>query len=421
MEDYLRLACQRFKPLMYVLCANGALFVEYTPPFVRNRVELANIYLEKSASHPFINDRSPDAALTLNHIAITCFRLQKNNALLYLKYAAIIAKSIGLNTEDGIEKLTLDEWEKENYRRIWWCIFQGYAVGRKNDEDIIASDENNLFLPVASSIEEKLPDYYTQEVMQSPNWYTPSAKGLHFQAYRVLLLRIQIKVDKYVYNELSNTLPNANYVLGTVLSSINDLKDSANELFQHKIKTVKDGNIVNPQKTWIILFCMIQMNCLKVILLNPKILKSILTCKKIHNGLYFKEAVDAAMENGMLLDLFISNPDSIEYLNTYFPLLILESAFILICTLKHKKPKATLKYTNEQIQQYLESHYTILNLHAKTYNRESNFYNILKHLESCESQQIALEYGECKSVYWHYTAQKPKSEVKPVDISQLIN
>lgn len=76
MEDYLRKACKRYKPLLYVLCANGALFVEHTPPFVRNRVELANIYWEKSANYSFIKDRSPDAALALCHLAMTCFRIQ---------------------------------------------------------------------------------------------------------------------------------------------------------------------------------------------------------------------------------------------------------------------------------------------------------------------------------------------------------
>ncbi|KAJ3316893.1 hypothetical protein HDV06_002633, partial [Boothiomyces sp. JEL0866] len=98
-EDYLREAASEFPPLKNVLCSNGAIFVDRTPIGVSNRVELAIIYLEKAASFPFVTERSPISVLTLAHISMASFRLQKGNHLLYLNYAVTMAKFLGMNTE----------------------------------------------------------------------------------------------------------------------------------------------------------------------------------------------------------------------------------------------------------------------------------------------------------------------------------
>ncbi|KAJ3316894.1 hypothetical protein HDV06_002634, partial [Boothiomyces sp. JEL0866] len=339
--------------------------------------------------------------------------LRTGTEKVYFKCAVMIAKYIRMNTEDGLSKLSFDEKEKENIRRIWWFMYQSFSVSR-NNEDMILCRDNQLFLPQSldKPICHQPRDYFLMEGISNDNWYVSSVYGLAVDA---------VNIDKYIFNELCNNNGTGDYALGCIIASIKELIYNASDIFANHISQIVNNKIQSPEQTWVIIFSNIHMNCLKINVVNPKLLKHILVRKAAYRWIYFKDAFDAAILNAQLIQLFLAKPWSLEYLNTYFPILVMESAFLILIALKLKIPQSHFNISQGQLKACLDIHYQILLLHAKTYNREATFYYIMKNLEDFTVDNIALRYGELKANNWHFNSQKPQPEKKRVNISELIN
>ncbi|KAJ3269760.1 hypothetical protein HDV01_001061 [Terramyces sp. JEL0728] len=413
-EDFLRNAALSFKPLYHCLCATGSLFTTTIPQGVRNRLEMANIYLLKAEAFPFISERSIHGALTLVYIAVTNFRLQKPNGYLYLKYAIQVAKNIGLQQEAGIDNLAKNDQEKEDYRCVFWFIFQFYGICRQNNEELIDFAEIDVHLP-SNRAERTSNEQFARQIVNSGEWHTPSVNGLSFQAYRVILAKIQIRINQYSFQELSNVFPDGTLALSTILASLRDLERNMKQEFNLHEQKIKAKAINNPKVTWLVIVTKVYLLCLKIVAILPKALKLILSRKKVQNSAFFMDGVEAAIQVGNILSYVKDSPSVFKHWNLYIPVLIVESAFILLCALKLKLIGVG------RFKRSLGIHYEILIKLAKAFNREPTFYNILKCLEEFDIENVALRFGEFKASSWHINSQQPLPEQRKIDINHLIN
>ncbi|KAJ3250918.1 hypothetical protein HK103_003056 [Boothiomyces macroporosus] len=157
-DTFFRATADIFWPLKLAICATGALFLKPTviPDQLTDRIELAKLYLYQAQTYDFLSNCDHVSVLTLYCISSVLFSNfslkvdldEKDAMLVHLKHAIDISKTIGLNTEVGIAKLSHFDYERENIRRIWWLLFSAFCsvpnsvgVGKINDTD------HNVFLP----------------------------------------------------------------------------------------------------------------------------------------------------------------------------------------------------------------------------------------------------------------------------------
>lgn len=77
--EFLVLSSRQSQPLKYALYATGSLFLTdktLIPSFLKDRVELANVFLEKAKTFNFYEKNDPLNVLALSEIVLTLIRKQ---------------------------------------------------------------------------------------------------------------------------------------------------------------------------------------------------------------------------------------------------------------------------------------------------------------------------------------------------------
>ncbi|KAJ3257081.1 hypothetical protein HK103_004909 [Boothiomyces macroporosus] len=334
-----------------------------------------------------------------------------DNPQMLLKFAVTLAKEIGLNSEEGIQKLSSDPDEQEAFRRIWWFTYNGCALLWQHNEDIIEFKDHNLFLP---TLDQSKATYYGTEIMQNNQWFTPSNSISDFYSLRGIMCKITIQVHKYVFEELCGHIKEGLYIIGSIIGSLNQWKLSAKTYFDAQDELLKQSPNRDSEINWPIVFLRIHHLTQYINLINPRILKTILKKKPLKSELFYSVALNASMEINHILTNILKVPNSFSSFDPYFALLIFESAVILLISAK------AYPYIESHTTS-LELHCRVLQMHAKYLEREPTFYLILQKLKMLALEDLTLKYGEFKAANWHINSQKPTVGIKTMDIRQLIN
>ncbi|KAJ3269072.1 hypothetical protein HDV01_001878 [Terramyces sp. JEL0728] len=395
-EEYFIESARQFWPLRFTLYSTGTLYLadNQIPKGLNDRVEIANAYLEKAATFNFFENNNAVTVLTLAQLAFSFLRVDRKEAYLYANMGLVFAKYLGINTEEGIAKLTPFDYERENIRGTWWLLYNLYSINPKKfgDGAVITDADNQIFLPSNIYFESNSDiDYYGIEVMSNAEWYVPSLPNMSFQAYRIVLHKITHKILNYVHLELLNETENIRYIAGTLDASLKEWHCEAIHLVNYHAAQVRFGNVKDPQTTWLVLSLFIMYNNARVELIIPNFMKNIIRCKKIENSLYFKAALSAAINNVFVLQLIKSYNQKFEHLHAYIIYLLFVCAFLLQCCIK-------LPFIcNSEIIAAYEMHVELLALHGKVFQRTALYYQLILQLNELDIHQAVLAYGEFRA------------------------
>ncbi|KAJ3257080.1 hypothetical protein HK103_004908 [Boothiomyces macroporosus] len=392
-EDFLRFSAKQFWPLRFIFYSAGAMFTTNIP-FGITRIDMANFYLDKALSFPFINEPTVLSVLTVSLSVLAVFRLQRPGGHDYLQLAINLARTVGINSEVEIAKLTPFDYERENYRRIWWFIYWMYSLSRRQNEDIIQESDLKCFLPAHLTFHSKR-DQYGLEIMSSPEWFTASIPNLNLQAYRILLARIQVKINKFVHELLKKELNSALYVYGSIIGSLKEWYT----VYQPIASKSKADIRANRNQDWMVLFNELQYHHLYILAMFPLLLQDVIHRKKIQKKFYYKQGLEIALNNANSLLLIIQFNPELKHINTYIANMILEPAIFLLISSKINPKKET--------QQALNIHLKILELHGKALQREPLFLEMILYLTELSLENIAILFGEFRANDSHLTLQRP--------------
>ncbi|KAJ3320583.1 hypothetical protein HDV06_005211, partial [Boothiomyces sp. JEL0866] len=236
-EEYYRQSVQLFWPLRFALYACGALFIgdDQLPKDI-NSTEEASIYFRQAIQH---------------------------------------ARICQINSEEGISKITIFDYERENIRRLWWLLFRDFSnvpqiLGRgtiENKENQIFLPSNNFYFESATAL-----DYYGIEIMSNNEWYTPTVPNLEIEGYHCILQAIQLKVHYHNQTESTDVL--------------------------------------------------------------PSFMRSVINRKDVTKLLYFKEAMTAAASCTQIIQLIIQYNPKLEYFATAALFALFPCGFMLLCGIK---------------------------------------------------------------------------------------
>ncbi|KAJ3269750.1 hypothetical protein HDV01_001051 [Terramyces sp. JEL0728] len=400
-REFVVKASKIFPPLRYTLYCKGAMMVKphQIPNGICNRIELADIFLQKALSYPFSEEQTPYSVFALATIALYSFQLAKVfNPQMFLKFAVIMAKEIGLNTEEGIEKLSIDPKEQEGFRRIWWFTYNVCAYLWQHNEDIIEFHDQKLLLP---RLDLSTETYYGLEIMQNKLWFTPSFSIRDFYSLRGIMCKITIQIHNYVFGELCGQIKQGLYIIGSIIGSLNEWNQSAKLIFDTQDGLLRQSPNRDSEINWPIIFMRIHYLTQYINLINPRILKTILKKKPLKSELFYAVALNASMEITQILTSILKVPDSFKDFDPYFAVLVFESAVILLLSAK------AYPYI-ESHQTCFDLHCTVLQMHAIRLEREPTFYKILQKLKVLGLEDLTLKYGEFKAANWHINSQPPK-------------
>ncbi|KAJ3270639.1 hypothetical protein HDV01_007527 [Terramyces sp. JEL0728] len=395
-KDYMVESAKQFWPLRFTLYATGALYLseKQVPKGICDRVELASVFLEKSVTFNFYDNNNPQTILTLAQLAFSYLRLDRREAYLYASMGLLFAKNLGINTETGISKISSFDYERENIRRIWWLLYHLYALNPRKfvDCSVVSPADNQIFLPSSIYYESETPlDYYGIEIMSSAEWYIPSIPDRDFQAYRIILHKIQLNILNYVHLELLNETANVRYIAGSLDASLNEWHGNVIGIVKYHAFKVQNQLIEDPELTWLVLGLYIIHNNARIDLIIPKFMKSIIKGRNVENLLYFKEAVEAAIENTLVLDLINNYNPTFNYLHAYIIYALFVCAFLLQCCIKIPS------VCNEKIINAYEMHLNLLALHGVAFQRTSLYYSLILHLDDLDIYHAVLVYGEFRA------------------------
>ncbi|KAJ3269756.1 hypothetical protein HDV01_001057 [Terramyces sp. JEL0728] len=408
-EDYLRTSAKQFWPLRYSLYASGCLYAtpDRIPCGLNNRIEMAYAYLEKALSYNYFLKPDPIQILTLTEIGSAYLRLDRKEGFTYLKLAVQLAKSIGMNNEVTLEKVTCFDYEQENLRRLWWLLYSIYCQATKRFcDEIIVDSDNMLYLPSDVFFKgETSSDSYGKEIMCSGEWFTPSVINQSLMGYRILLHRIELRIHKYILIELSNSGASAQYIFGSLCGSLRDWLESVRKTMCSHYYRIMDGKSTDEASSWLALNTLQLFNDNVMELIFPKFMKNILMGKKVENSMFFKQAVEAARQNAALLDLIRLHNPQMRHLNPYIAKITFKVAFFVQCLTK-MPTVCTI-----QLQASYKLHIESLLAQSHVFQRTSNFYNILIYLQELDLYNSILTFGEFTARKFDMTIEKPNAGI----------
>lgn len=80
----------------------------------------------------------------------------------YFSLAVSMAKDIEMNVEEKLAALAEGDYERENYRGVWWSMYQLDRFLMEKNAHYIQDEDNQLFLPTTNKVnfdhaQDKLP------------------------------------------------------------------------------------------------------------------------------------------------------------------------------------------------------------------------------------------------------------------------
>ncbi|KAJ3251309.1 hypothetical protein HK103_002469 [Boothiomyces macroporosus] len=408
-EDYFRGCANQFWPLKCILYSGGALYAtsEQIPAGLINRLEMSTLYLEKALTFNFCTQNDPVTVLTLSQIGTQLVRLDKPDSYLYFKMAIKYAKMLGINSEDGIAKISPFDYERENIRRIWWFLYSIFALSTQKFEDEAIKDSDcQLFLP-SDNINfrfNSIEDYQGKELMASTEWYTHCIPNQSVLAYKIILHRIQIKLHKYVLLFLRKESDEIEYIAGALDGSLRGWYDCTIGIFNSCVYQIKTRQMQQEEHCWLALTTYLMYNCVRIELINPRFMHCIMKDKPVDKILHIREAITAALNNTQLLELIESYNPNFQYISPLIIALIYRSAFFVQCIMRI--PELEKDY---YVRAY-EKHLQLFQLYEKSFQRKAVFYKLLKHTEDLDLYSAILFFGELKANNRLLSLEKPKSD-----------
>ncbi|KAJ3251306.1 hypothetical protein HK103_002466 [Boothiomyces macroporosus] len=395
-----------FWPLRFALCASGSLFVsqDMVPQGLENRLELALAYIKKAQTFNFFSNPDHLHVLSLAEIGSAWLRLDRNEGYRYIKLAVQIAKSIGLNTEAGVASFTCFDYEQENIRRIWWFMYTIYSTMTKwFGVELFADNDGDLFLPAEKYFKpESELEIYGKEIMRNPEWFTPSIKSQSVMGYRILLHRIELRIQKYILLELSDKPINTGYIFGSLCGSLREWFETVRKEMCVHYNSILDKTSQNLPLSWLALFTILIYNNNVLELIFPKFMKNILLGKKVQNSPYFNQATEAALFNSSILNAIKLYNPKMEHLNPQLFKFTFKSGFFLQCTLKIHG------IASPQLETAYALHVESLLDQGVVFQRTNNFYNILLHLKDMDLYNSILTFGEFSARKFDIAFEKPQ-------------
>ncbi|KAJ3251307.1 hypothetical protein HK103_002467 [Boothiomyces macroporosus] len=406
-EEYYRNSAKIFWPLRYALYASGSLFVapNMVPKGLENRLEMSLAYLKKALTFNFFDKPDHFHVLALTEIGSAYFRLDRSEGIRYIKLAVQIAKSIGMNTEKGISKLSFFDYEQENIRRVWWLLFTIFTItNRVFGPDLITDFDNQVYLPSDVYFKaESISELYCMDIMSSAEWYTACVKGLSVMAYKILLHRIEARIQQYILLELSEPSINTDCIRGTLFGSLREWLDCYVPKVNYHYGLIVSNQCTDPPLSWLAIFTSLIYNNNILELVFPKFMKNVLQSKKVQNTMYYDEALKVTLNNSTLLHTIkLCNP-KMEHLNLHLFKMTFKAAFFLQCVTKI--PNAATAQVVAAYNLHLES----LLAQGVVFQRTNSFYNILIYLKDFDLYHSVLKFGEFSARKFDVAFERPQA------------
>ncbi|KAJ3318970.1 hypothetical protein HDV06_006785 [Boothiomyces sp. JEL0866] len=409
-DTFFRATADIFWPLKLAICAAGATFLKpmVVPDQLADRIELAKLYLHQAQTFDFLSNCDHISVLTLYCISSVLFSKtvltidldEKEAMLVHIKHAIGIAKAIGINTELGIARLSYFDYERENIRRIWWLLFANFAsIANSIGINKIFDTDHQVFLPSDNFYFEtaSTKDYYGIEIMSSKEWFTPSMSCDSLQAYRILLNRIQLKIQLYAKLEFRND-PISNYVAGTIDASLHEWNSIYTPIIKLHLFYIKHRIATDYGKAWLAVYITLLYNGNRVNLVLPKFVKNVIKGKKLTGQLYFKDALETAIHNSYLLNLIIKANPSFEYLGTNTLISLFPCAFFLLCCRKF--------IPDYRIENAYNLHLHGIKMFGLAFQKYNRLHNILIYMEKMTLLNSIIFYGIFKRRNLDETVEK---------------
>ncbi|KAJ3268905.1 hypothetical protein HDV01_002104 [Terramyces sp. JEL0728] len=409
-DTFFRATADIFWPLKLAICAAGAAYLKpaVVPDQLADRLELSKLYLHQAQSFDFMNNCDHITVLTLFCISRVLFSIamltlgldEKDAMLVHIRLAIDTAKVIGINTEEGIARLSHFDYERENIRRIWWFLVANFSlVPNSVGVSKITDSDQCLFLPSENFYFEaaSAQDYYGIEIMSNQEWYTPSLACESLQAHRILLNRIQLKIQLYIKLEFSND-QGSTYVAGAIDASLHEWNHLFSPIVKLHVFYIKTRVATDLVKAWLAVYIAIAYNGSRVNLILPKFIKNVIKGRKLAGQLYFKEAAEAAIQNSYLLNLIIKANPNFEYLEPNTLISLFPCAFFLMCCRK--------VIPDYQIENAYNLHLHGIKLFGIAFQKYSRLHNILVYMEKMTLLNSIIFYGIFKRRNLDETVEK---------------
>ncbi|KAJ3273366.1 hypothetical protein HDV01_004583 [Terramyces sp. JEL0728] len=301
-----------------------------------------------------------------------------NDGRIYLGFAIGMARDIGINVEESIEKLAGDENEAEDLRRIWWWLYHIDRNLAYTNQEFIKDSDLGLFPVELAKIGGKKAQL-SISVMSSVHWYTPSISGVSFRGHRVLLNRMYGKTLHYNYL-FRNNAKNLDLLL---VSST--LEDSLAMWYANLPKDVIDAIqvIYNPalpiadhKYTCTALDAILQYQLTKIMVNMPVAYQSILnnTGSKCY---VFGNTISSCKELSVIVSFYLSENPTFHYTLPLTFNFIFQSIIPLVVAIK-----LGLSKTDDQIQSAFDILAKAVAVLSQMQQRGSYVLNLLNHMLS---------------------------------------
>ncbi|KAJ3253514.1 hypothetical protein HK103_000483 [Boothiomyces macroporosus] len=404
--DFLRKAAAKSPMVNFTLYSIGSTKAsqEMVPNDVSNRIEMGSIYLDKAMSYfpAVIANPSLIGTLALFTIALSAIRNDRvKEGMTYFSLAVSMAKDIGMNVEEKLAALAEGDYERENYRGVWWSMYQLDRFLMEKNAHYIQDEDNQLFLPTTNKVnfdhaQDKLP-MVGMQMLSSPEWFTPGLPNQSLEAYRILLFRIFGKV--LLFNHLTqqkDVKMQPLYVMQAFSSSLREWwRSLPNHILAHFPLVQSNAIIVDPETTWVVLHTIVQFNHVKSLVYNPCMLKNIIeNPSSAVSSHAFLESINICHENAVILQCFLRRNPNFDFCTATLGRYIFHIAVPLVCAFRMELPSLEAA----KVAESLEVHVHCLREHTLAYEAEPILSETLDYLISLSDPiQVAKDYLNFKS------------------------
>ncbi|KAJ3271264.1 hypothetical protein HDV01_006936 [Terramyces sp. JEL0728] len=306
-----------------------------------SQLEAAKAYIEKAES--FVSNTISDYSLNSIVTFILLWIREEAKACYYLTLAVLQAREFGINSEATISNLTLFDFERAIYRKLWWTIYQ-YDVYLGTNK--IQDKDNALYLPLADGVSElDLEDSdFGMQIMQSDHWFTPGIQNQSAFAYKVLLSKIHHKIAQFELNEYKLKLSTEKYIVKALESSLevwrqllpDSIKASINLLQnQASTNTLQEDAMDTPSADASatidsnLLFLQLYYNYLNIYIRLLKIAQ-VYKYQQLPTFVDFHKVLEFARNSQIWIELYIKDARDIEKQSPFFCNIIILSSIPLI-------------------------------------------------------------------------------------------
>ncbi|KAJ3323833.1 hypothetical protein HDV06_001203 [Boothiomyces sp. JEL0866] len=309
--------------------------------------ETARAYIEKAETfvNNAISDYSLNAIVIFILLSVSYYRIREEpKAVYYLNLAVLQAKEFGINNEATISNLTLFDYERGVYRKLWWTIYE-YDVYLGVNK--ISEISNFLYLPFPEGVSEldSEDSDFGMQIMNSSDWFTPGFQNQSILAYKVLLTRIHHKITKYETSEYRKKGSLDRFVMMALESSLDIWNQSLPEMitnsiglhnFQYRsINTLHSDTAEYPsidQMTLLdpkLLYLQLYFNYLNIYIRLLRI-SQLYKVLQIQPLVEYQEALEFARNSQIWIELQIKNSKDVALQSPFFCNIILLSSIPLI-------------------------------------------------------------------------------------------